>query len=110
MTRRSVRIIRVPLVAASLGGVLFLGCNTGPVPAPTSYTKIESPDKQFQCEHPSDWQVKTTGGKGTLSHCLFEAGAARIDISSDLMGSLMAGPSLPGRDPNAEPAVARVHE
>jgi len=98
------------LTVLSLGNVLLLGCSSGPVPAPTSFTKIESPDKQFQVEHPSDWQVTTTGGKGTLSHCIFEAGAARIDVSSDLMGSLLAGPAVPSNDPNVEPAVARVHE
>jgi len=97
------------LIVFRLGSVLFLGCSSGPVPAPVSFTKIGSPDKQFQIEHPNDWQVTTTGGKGTLSHCIFEAGAARIDVSSDLLGALMAGPQVPSNDPNVEPAVARIH-
>ena len=98
------------VMAASLLGMWFLGCGSGPVPAPTTYTKIESPDKQFQCEHPASWKVTTTGGKGLLSHCVFEAGAARIDISSDVLGSLMAGPATTPNYPNAEPPVARIHE
>jgi hypothetical protein len=97
-------------LALFLSSVFVLGCSSGPVPAPTAFTKIESADKQFRVEHPNGWQVTTTGGMGTLSHCIFEAGAARIDIAADLMGSLMAGPSGPPSDPNVEPPVARVHE
>jgi hypothetical protein len=77
---------------------------------PTSYTRTESADKQFQCEYPTGWQETKTGGKGTLSHCIFESGGARIDIAADLFGSLMAGPSLTRDDPNVEPPVARIHE
>ena len=110
MARASVRSVCPALIALALSDVIILGCSSGPVPAPTAYTKIESPDKQFQCEHPAGWQVTTTGGKGTLSHCIFEAGAARIDIASDLMGSLMAGPATTPMDPNAEPPVARIHD
>ena len=85
------------------------GCGGQPVAAPTSLTKFESKDKQVRFEYPAGWEVTASGGQGLLSHSVFQQGPAKIDVGCDLAGSLFAGPGAP-RDPNEEPASARIHE
>lgn len=93
----------------AIGLAIASGCNNAPVVIPTTYTRFDSADKQFMCEYPTGWSVTASGGKGVLSHSAFTSGSAKIDIASDLFGSLMAGVPAP-RDPDVEPPVARIHE
>jgi hypothetical protein len=101
----------VVLTAIATCLIPFLtGCNTGPVPAPTAYTRFNSNDKQYSCEYPEGWEVTAAGGKSTLSRSAFEKGSAKIAITADVAGSLMAGPAVTRRDPDDEPVVVKMHE
>jgi hypothetical protein len=101
---------RVNLLALSAASLFVAGCGaSGPVSVPTGYTRFDSADKQFMCEAPNGWEINATGSKGVLSNSSFKSGSAKINIASDLAGSLMAGPGRPP-DPNVEPPVVAIHE
>src|SRR5262245_20178798 len=95
------------IVACSF--LLLAGCNTGPVPAPTAYTRFASNDKQYICEYPDGWEITAAGGNTTKSRSACEKGSAKIAITCDIAGSLMAGATT-RRDPDDEPPVAMAHE
>jgi hypothetical protein len=102
------RLIRIAPLLTILG--FLSGCaGGGPVPAPTAYTRFDSKDRQYMVEYPEGWQITAAGGNSLLSRSAFEMGSAKIAITADQAGSLMAGPARPP-EPGEEPPVARMHE
>jgi hypothetical protein len=98
------------------------------VAAPTQWTKYTSTDKTFLCEAPNGWKKSERGVPGGMAGgVIFRQGKAVIDVSSDLMGSLMGdiaassdaqmsnlASSLPGGDNAASvsqrrPPVEKLH-
>ncbi len=59
------------------------------VPAPSAYAPFTAPDKSFACLAPKDWETQSASAHAVMGGALFKSGPAKIDITSDLMGSLM---------------------
>jgi hypothetical protein len=59
--------------------------------APTKFSTYVAADKAFACQTPDGWRrEEAVGGAGTLSRVTVTQGRARIRITSDLEGSLLA--------------------
>ncbi len=77
-----------PLVALVFtAGTLLAGCSQ-PATAPTSFTTHNATDQSFQCEHPADWEAEGGGAHGYY-HLRVRRGSAAINVTADLVGSLM---------------------
>lgn len=86
---------------AALGVAYFLfGRKPEVIPAPAGYTAYLSPDKTFACLSPNGWKKSESAGGGIMSGVVFTKSKAKVNVTSDLQGSLMAdisrGPSLGG--------------
>ena len=119
-------------VATLLGGGAFILSRSSPekITAPTTFSTFKAKDNSFQCEYPSDWLNQSGESQAFASMARFERGNARIEVTSDLAGSLMgdmpapgaglpdlsqvpgAGsrPGLSGLKVDNRPAVERLHE
>lgn len=102
------------IALCALAAVIFLFVLKKPkaVAAPAKYAAYVAPDKAFGCAAPDGWKRAESGGGGIMSGVDFTKGSAKIDINSDLQGSLMAdisrGPSMPEMPPGIKlsPAMA----
>jgi hypothetical protein len=117
-------------------GVLFVGALVGAyflfarkpevMKAPTGYTPYVSADKTFACDSPNGWQRRESAGGGIMSGVVFTQGKAKIDINSDLQGSLMGDiarssnsqidgisgmlpPGMTANTPAPRPPVEKLH-
>jgi len=97
------KIILCSVVALCAFGALIyffvLKKPTAAIAAPTKYAAYSASDKAFACLAPDGWTRVQSGGGGMMSGVDFTNGGAKVDINSDLQGSLMAdisrGPSMP---------------
>lgn len=118
--------------AALLVAIFFLKASKPEiVPAPTRFAAYSAADKSFVCESPDGWAKQGSAAHGIMSGALFKNGPASINITSDLMGSLMgdmaaAGSGIAGSVPAGmenlvpgmeqalkearKPPVEKVHE
>ena len=79
------------LVVVVAGGLfMFVGRNPPKVDAPTAFVAYTAPDKSFSCQQPEGWDVSDAAGGAVVASAAFMQGGAKIDITSDLSGSLMA--------------------
>ncbi|MES4793104.1 MAG: hypothetical protein C4321_09090 [Chloroflexota bacterium] len=79
----------VLLAAIVISIVLLGGKEPEYTPAPTSFVAYNAPDNAFVCEAPAGWEHSSGAAHAVMSGVLFRKGNARIEITSDLMGSLM---------------------
>jgi len=102
------------LVVAVIGFFLSRGLQPQPLEAPASFASFTAGDKSFSCDAPANWDNSTaTKGNGVAGNATFKAGAAKIEVKSDLAGSLwgdisrtsVAGATTPQKSP-----VQKVHE
>ena len=77
-------------LAAVVGWSLLVGCDSGPVEAPTAYGEYNSRDGTFACEYPESWSADG-GGKNGPQWATFASGTAEIRVDADLAGSLLGG-------------------
>ncbi|MBC8103308.1 MAG: hypothetical protein H7Z41_12030 [Cytophagales bacterium] len=59
------------------------------VAAPKVFKPYTAADRSFVCVAPGGWGRRVSSAQGIESRVLFQKGDAKIDIASDLMGSLM---------------------
>ncbi len=77
-------------LAAVVGLGLLVGCDSGPVEAPTAYGEYNARDGTFACAYPEGWAADG-GGKNGPQWATFAAGTAEIRVDADLTGLLMGG-------------------
>jgi hypothetical protein len=58
------------------------------IPAPASFAKYSAMDNSFSCDQPAGWDTESAAAGGINSGALFQRDGAKIDISTDLAGSL----------------------
>jgi len=99
----------------------FVAQKPEPIPAPTGFVAYTAKDQTFKCQAPKDWDREDSGTGGALmASAIFRKGNAKVDITSDLIGSLMgdiiesgdrqmSGMLPGGMAPQARPAVEKLH-
>jgi hypothetical protein len=99
-------------VVVTLVCVTLIGCGSGAVQIPTSYSAYNTKDGTFACDAPAGWEVKG-GGKGSSSSPVwakFISGPALIHFKTSLAASLLSGPGGNRQgDPNLPPDFEPVH-
>lgn len=80
-------------------GVLFVGAliaifflrasKPAPIAAPAAFAPYKAADGSFACLGPKGWQRQGGASGAIRAGVLFQQDAAKIDVSSDLAGSLM---------------------
>jgi len=92
---------------------IVAGCSQAAT-APTSFTTYNAKDQSFQCQHPADWEAEG-GGAGGYYHLRVRRGSAAINVTADLVGSLLGdiarsfGQAAGVSDERLSP-VAQLHE
>ncbi|HEX5323475.1 MAG TPA: hypothetical protein VFW40_06795 [Capsulimonadaceae bacterium] len=91
-----------------------------PIPAPASYAKYTAMDNSFTCDQPQGWVTQSGASGGINSGVLFQRNSAKIDITTDLAGSLMGditkaqnaqlGDMAPGMTGDLKSPVEKLHE
>ncbi|HVF09344.1 MAG TPA: hypothetical protein VNA16_00990 [Abditibacteriaceae bacterium] len=118
-TRRAIKmgvgLLAVVVIGFFVSRVVLGAMQPQSVEAPTAFTSFTAGDKSFTCDAPADWDnaTATLGGGGVTGNATFKKGAVRIDVKSDLAGSLWgdisrvgsAEPGVPQKSP-----VQKVHE
>jgi hypothetical protein len=71
--------------------VLFFTVASRPdtIAAPLKFKSYAAPDRSFACLAPADWERRESTAQGIQGQVIFRKGDAKIDIASDLQGSLM---------------------
>ncbi|MES2460432.1 MAG: hypothetical protein V4671_07600 [Armatimonadota bacterium] len=71
--------------------VLFFTVASQPdtIAAPQAFKPYSAPDNSFACLAPTGWERKESAAQGIQGQVIFRKGEAKIDIASDLQGSLM---------------------
>lgn len=84
-------------ISTLVGGSLFIANASKPerVSPPTSWSNFAAPDKSFRCDAPDGWKQETVGNASEVSGVIFRKGGARIKVTSDTKGSLMADIAKP---------------
>jgi hypothetical protein len=59
------------------------------VAAPTGFAPYIASDRSFKCDAPQGWETISVDSHAVMGGALFKKGPAKIDITSDLAGSLM---------------------
>ena len=59
------------------------------IAAPQAFKPYAAPDRSFACLAPTDWDRRESAEHGVQGQVIFRKGDAKIDIASDLQGSLM---------------------
>jgi hypothetical protein len=59
------------------------------IAAPQAFKPYAAPDRSFACLAPTDWERRESAEHGIQGQVIFRKGDAKIDIASDLQGSLM---------------------
>lgn len=108
------------VAAVALLALIFFARATRhePVTVPTGFLPYTAQDKSFTCVAPGGWKTIGAGTEGSnLGGALFKTGDAKIDITSDLAGSLMSDilktPANPLEGENAPPPpppVEKLHK
>jgi hypothetical protein len=83
---RAKSLTHVLAIAAVLAG----GCRPDAAKAPTGFTPYVGSDKSFACQSPNGWKRSESGANGIMSSVVFTSGTAKVSVTSDLKGSLMA--------------------
>jgi hypothetical protein len=96
------------------------GCEPARIAAPKEFVKYSASDKSFDCVYPKGWEVTSASSHGVEGGALFKTGLAKIDITSDLAGSLMGDIArsagnigsglIPGVEPKRKPPVELLHQ
>ncbi len=123
--RSSFSLRRIIGATTAVTMVLGSGCGAKHTAAPTAFVTYKAPDNAFTCAQPSGWATTTVSSEAVMSGVLFKQGAAKIDITSDLAGSLagdvakasnaqtsnLEGMLPPGMNlPPQKPPVEALHE
>lgn len=99
-------------ISLVLSSIAMIGCGSGTVQIPTSYTTYNTKDGTFACDAPDGWEIKG-GGKGSGSSPVwakFISGPAMIHLKTSLVASLMSGPGGNRKsDPNFPAQLEPVH-
>ena len=106
-TRNKFLLFSLLFAGLTFSSVVSSGCakNAAAV-APTKFVQYEDFDKAFSCSAPDGWKRTQAGGGGMNSSVTFANGTTRIDVLSDLEGSLMADISRgPGTMPELPPGM-----
>jgi hypothetical protein len=71
--------------------VLFFTVASRPdtIAAPQAFKPYAAPDDSFACLAPAGWERRESSSMGIQGQVIFRKGDAKIDIASDLQGSLM---------------------
>lgn len=80
--------IAVVLVVALVLIFIFRAQKPELIPAPASYIEYTAMDNSFTCDEPAGWATESGASGGINSGALFQRSAAKIDIDTDLAGSL----------------------
>jgi hypothetical protein len=104
------------------------------ITAPTGFTAYVASDRSFTCQAPQGWNTTSVSSHAVMGGALFQRGSAKIDITTDLAGSLMgdiavsadrqaenmegmlqnmpAIPGMPAMEPSAprKPPIEKLHE
>jgi hypothetical protein len=112
-TRQAIKIGIGLIVIAAIGFFVSKLMQPQPIEVPTTFTVFTAGDKSFSCDAPATWDNATaTKGNGVAGNATFKYGAARVDVTSDLAGSLWgdiiratSGTENPPKSP-----VQKVHE
>jgi hypothetical protein len=123
--------IAAALVIALVLIFIFRAQRPDLIPPPASYVKYTAMDNSFTCDEPSGWATESAASGGIDSGALFARSAAKIDITTDLAGSLMGdiqratpdqtgvplsmlsnatGQPLGGQPDDQKPPVEKLHE
>jgi hypothetical protein len=92
--------------------------------APSGFVAYAPADNAFKCEAPEGWEKSEAGGGGMMSGAVWKKGHAKIDVDTDLQGSLMGDimessnrqidgmgeGANPMPMPTPKPAVEKLHE
>jgi hypothetical protein len=78
------------LVIVAIAAALAGGCRPDAAKAPTGFMPYVGSDKSFACQSPNGWKRSESGANGIMSSVAFTSGTAKVKITSDLQGSLMA--------------------
>jgi len=110
-------------LVAGLGYAGWHSMSPKPVPAVAAFGSYAAPDQSFVCESPTGWQMTSAASGAIQSGALFQSQAARIDITSDLQGSLMGDVArsanasmsnlegmVSGLQVKQKPAIETVHD
>ncbi len=105
------------VAAVALLALIFFARATRhePVTVPTGFVPYTAQDKSFTCVAPGGWKTIGAGTEGSnLGGALFKTGDAKIDITSDLAGSLMGdivniSPPIENMPP-PPPPVEKLHK
>ena len=81
-------VLAVALVVALVLIFIFRAQKPELIPAPASYIKYTAMDSSFTCDEPAGWATASGASGGINSGALFERSGAKIDIDTDLEGSL----------------------
>lgn len=105
------------IAAVALLALIFFARATRhePVTVPTGFLPYVGQDKSFACVAPKGWAQIGAGTEGSnLGGAIFKTGDAKIDITTDLAGSLMADilktPANPLEGENAPPPTPPVEK
>ena len=96
------------LALCALAAAAFFVLNKKPeaASAPKSYVAYVASDKAFTFSAPKGWKRHSSASGGIMSSVGYEDGAAKVDVLSDLEGSLMADLSRgPGQMPDLPPTM-----
>lgn len=105
---------RVFLIGSCGAALLFAGCS-GPVAAPTSFTKYSAKDQSFAIDYPDNWKA-VGGGQSGFYSARFTSGSASIKVTADTVGSLFGTIMDPNNTSSGEEvpeelkAIYQVHE
>lgn len=98
-----------------VGGGFFVvtAAKPKPVPAPKSFSAFKATDGSFACLQPAEWKSSAGGAGGIRSFVNFRREGARIEVSSDLAGSLrgdIAAATNAQAGGRGKPPVEKIHE
>ena len=115
MMRKLAKIGAGLLIVLVIGFFISKALQPQPIEAPSTFIVFTAGDKSFSCDAPANWEntTATKGGGGVVGNATFKMGAARIDVRSDLAGSLMGDIARASNAGAAEPPkspVQKVHE
>ncbi len=77
------------VIAAVVLGLILKAARPAIVSVPTAYTTFNASDGAFSIQQPVGWDSSGSASGAIDSGALFKSGAAKIDVTADLAGSLM---------------------
>ncbi|MFN3648952.1 MAG: hypothetical protein ACK47B_05165 [Armatimonadota bacterium] len=102
----------IAVVAAGIAGCWFVGVpryrEARRVPAPKAYKPFKAADGSFQCQYPEGWSRAAGEAHAIISAAVFKKGSASIEVTADLLGSLVGDFTPKGAQGEIDPGTEQL--